>query len=483
MKNLIALAVFLTFAGCSAARGAPAKGLPAACKLKAGQSVLLLGDSIVATGMLSYTANALLDRSCPGHGVTFHSIGRAGETAQGYIARVPDALKGRRYDWIILNFAHNDVGKYQPDEFKKHAASLLDEVRKVSDAKLAWMSILGNDPRPSPKEAKRAAATRQKRQRQKLYAQAAKELCEERGILYLPTGEVFEQLLRERAEREYPVTLTYDGVHPNVLGNWLVGAAILQGLGLRPRDQAVDMLAGAALCDHGRRAAPPLKEPLRLEFKSVFVQPRLVPVSHEFACSVEEGITLDGDLADWAKVAEVGIAPPLHVTMELEARSSQRYAASMRTCRDGRNLYFAFEVTEPDTSEGAWFPEIIEIMADARKDTSRSGNVWRGTAGLTQFALHRDFTGNAGEGCVKVMVNGDKSQGEGVRAVARKTDAGYAMEVAIPLAGFKQVRLGPGAKLPFDWAMSFTDQASNLDLMGLMGRCSTTRAYATLVMR
>jgi len=221
-----------------------------------------------------------------------------------------------------------------------------------------------------------------------------------------------------------------------------------------------------------------------LIFDDIFVHVKLVPPASTtlLARPAAKPMKIDGSLAESAGVPATHIAGNRHATMENKPRSAPGYAASIRTCRDKDNLYFAFEVTEPTVDEGDWFPEIIELFIDGRKDTSRAGNVWQRTKGLTQFAFHRDFSGKAGPTNAKAMVNGDKTQGENVRAAATRTDTGYIMEVAIPIANFKQVTLGEGSELPIDWALSFTDQRFNLDWMGLMGRTARTSGYGTLIL-
>ena len=81
---------------------------------------------------------------------------------------------------------------------------------------------------------------------------------------------------------------------------------------------------------------------------------------------------------------------------------------------------------------------------------------------------------------VSISANGDASQGEGVRAAAARTDDGYSLEAAIPLANFREIQIGPGTSVPWDWAVSFTDQSVNLDWMGLMSRTQSTRGYGLL---
>jgi hypothetical protein len=80
------------------------------------------------------------------------------------------------------------------------------------------------------------------------------------------------------------------------------------------------------------------------------------------------------------------------------------------------------------------------------------------------------------------MVNVNKSQVEIFHSAATRTDTGYVMEVAIPIANFKEVTLGEGSELPVDWALSFTDQRFNLDWMGLMGRTARTSGYGKLIL-
>jgi len=331
---------------------------------------------------------------------------------------------------------------------------------------------------------KRAARLRAGYAKHAALARATKELCQEEKLTYLALHEAYAELLREREEQGLKVTFTMDASHPNVLGNWLVGAALTQCLGLASGPLTVEILQGESTSDHGRLPVERLAEPLDIQFKSLFLRVRLIPPdTPRVECrSAPVPIVIDGRLNEWQALPERRISAPTNVTWELVPRCASSYTASIRTCRDAKNLYFAFQVKEPDLSEGVTFPEIIEVFIDARKDTSRSGNVWRRTKGLTQFCFHRDFSDAAKGPTVRVMANGDKSQGEGCRAAAARARDGYALEAAIPLANFRQVDLGPGATLPWNWAVSFTDQAVNLDWLGLMSRTQSTRGYGKLVL-
>jgi len=475
----------IVLAVAAASRPSPAADLPEEFALRPGESVLFLGDSIVGPGMYSYVANSLLERLYPGQKITCRSFGIAGSTAKSILPHLPKALGDARYDWIVLNFGHNDSGQCSADEFKANARTLIREIRKLSQAKLAWMSVLGSEPSPfagEPGQEGRKKQTEDSRTKQKIIAHATQELAKEERILYLPTHEAFSQLLEEREVQKLPICFTYDGVHPNLLGNWILGASILQCLGLKPAPVRVEVLQSDATCDQGRLPVRRLDKPLAVDFENLFLKVNLIPAADWRAVAVNRaGIVLDGDLEDWEGIAEHRIAAPLHVTWELVPGHAAEYAAAMRTCHDAKNLYFAFEVKEPNVDEGAWFPEIIEVFLDGRKDTTTPANMWRGTPGLTQFAFHRDFTGKAGTANAKVMTNGDTSQGEGLKAAAKRSAEGYVLEAAIPLSNFKQIKIEQGTVLPLDWAVSFTDQVLNLDWLGLMGRSANTMGYGVLV--
>lgn len=68
----------------------------------------------------------------------------------------------------------------------------------------------------------------------------------------------------------------------------------------------------------------------------------------------------------------------------------------------------------------------------------------------------------------------------GMALISRASGFGAA-EQAIPLSAFKRVTIGKGSGLPFDWAVSYTDQALNLDWLGLMGRCSSATGHGSWV--
>lgn len=457
---------------------------PATCPVPAGARVLLLGDSIVAPGMYAHVINTLTDRAYPEAKTIFSSFGMAGATTKSIVPELPKALAGKSYDWLLLNFGHNDSGQFTPEQFAVYGRALLSAIRKLAPgARLGWMSVVGTEPTPyagEPGQEKRAAGLLASRAKCAALALATKTLCAEEKILYLPLHETFAEVLKERDAQGLKVCFTMDGVHPNLAGNWLLGAALMQGLGLKPAPGTVDVLQADAFSDQSRLAVDSSAKPVDLRFKDLFLGVRLIPppTAELVAVRVAKPVVLDGDLADWPAAPACRIAAPLHVTMEFVPRQAERYAASVRACHDGTSLFLAFEVKEPDTGEGTWFPEIIEFFIDARADPATSGNVWRQPPGLTQFCFHRDFS--QPQPAAKLMVNGDKTQGDGMRAAVRQAADGYTLEAAIPLAGFETVAVKSGTRIPMDWAVSYTDQALNLDWLGLMSRSGSTRGYGTL---
>lgn len=480
------LCVFVLFAG-GAALGAEEKELPSTFLIKKGQKVLLLGDSIVAPGMFSYVINTLLDRLYPGNDITFYSYGKAGATAQSILPDVAKAFKDHSFDWVIINFGHNDANKYSADEFKQtYAPALLREVRKYHKGEIGWTSILGSEPSPHQKEKrpnKRNAGIFKTREKQLPFINALKRICNQYKLHYLGLHEAMDCVLADRQNQRFKICFTMDTVHPNLPGNWLVGALLLQSLGLEPKETTIEVLPGNAFTDHGQEGTFTLQKPMLISLPSCFLSIKLIPPRESTVVSVfrNKPVVLDGMDSDWEGIKSYEIGSPLNVTWELRPRccSKGNYSASLQSCYDNKNLYFLIKVNEPDLGKAAWFDELIEIFIDARKDRKRSGNVWRRTPGLTQFLFSRDFSGKYKTN-VKAWANGDKEQGKNIQAVAKKTRSGYMVEAAIPLNNFKQIDLLKENRVPFDWAVSFSDQILNFDWQGLMSRSQSTFSYGWL---
>ncbi len=454
----------------------------------ANQHVLILGDSIAAPGMYSYVANEILLAAHIESPPIFSSFGIAGATSQSILPALSHGLENGLYDWILVNLGQNDSGRFTPDEFKQHSRKLLATLReKAPHAKLGWISLLGSEPTAwadDPTQTKRAGKLLEQRRKCAAIAAATRELCEEEGILYVPLFECVENLLQQRKKLGLKVSFTMDSIHPNLAGYWVFGAALMKSLGFAVPPIERDVLQADALSDQGRLAIADRTEPLTLQFDGIFLKVRLVspPTDTIISHRRTTAICVDGNVSEWSDVPDVTIAPPLHVTMECVpgAARADRYAASLQSAYDEENLYFAVRVREPATGEGKWFPEIVEIFIDARQDTSQSGNVWRKTPGLTQYCFHRDFSG--AEPRVTISINGDDSQGQDIVAAAHLEQGGYAMEIAVPVRNFKQSAFKSGLRCPMDWAVSFTDQAVNLDWMGLMSRSCSTRGYGWLIL-
>ena len=176
---------------------------------------------------------------------------------------------------------------------------------------------------------------------------------------------------------------------------------------------------------------------------------------------------IDGDLGDWADVPHVhAMKDAAHVVWGRGAWTAPSdLSGTARLAWRYDNLFVAADVTDDQLrqtqrGDGIWKGDHIELYLDVQPDLEPSRNIFG--RGQFQFAVSPgNFlkTGDALTDCAPeaYCFRPRSTSVDGVKVGARKTEAGWSIEVAIPwgLLGIK--RPTKGMTLRFEIALSDTD--------------------------
>jgi lysophospholipase L1-like esterase len=202
---------------------------PAAPLLKAGDRVVLLGDSITVAHTWTRNVEAFLRLRHPEVPLTFVNAGIGGHTAQDGLNRLERDVLSQSPTVVVVNFGMNDAG-YPPDvdggAFERNMAALLSRLREKGVRLVAWAEPTPCDVEGLPKRHK----TRQRDER--LVALSAHVLSRSQGetLRVVPwRTPVLEAMAAWRSATGE--SLVPDRIHPSAAAHGVMAAQLLKGLG------------------------------------------------------------------------------------------------------------------------------------------------------------------------------------------------------------------------------------------------------------
>ncbi|MBM4379115.1 MAG: SGNH/GDSL hydrolase family protein [Deltaproteobacteria bacterium] len=236
-RLLVACLVFLftpaLAAGRERGKGAtvpPAAWMPpAAPLLRAGDRLVLLGDSITVAHTWTRNVEAFLRLRHPDVPLTFVNAGIGGHTAQDGLNRLERDVLSQAPTVVVVNFGMNDAG-YPPDvdggAFERNMATLLSRLRERGVRLVAWAEPTPCDVEGLPRRHK----TRQRDER--LVSLSAHVLSRPQGesLRVVPwRTPVLEAMARWRSATGD--SLVPDRIHPSAPAHGVMAAQVLKGLG------------------------------------------------------------------------------------------------------------------------------------------------------------------------------------------------------------------------------------------------------------
>lgn len=424
-------------------------------RLPPNSNVVLLGDSITASGGYGQIMQDLIDERFPDRNVRILSRGANGDTAHGAHRRLDKDVAAWNPSWVLVNFGINEARYgYTPDQFLRHYEDLLNEMqRRTGGTNIAIVSPFYSDrkkPLPPLEE----------------YVAGLKELAAKYDLLYIP---LYEDTMKLGPQLPDGVDYGNDPLHPNPLGNWGIAQSILKALnfpfGEEPRDVSVP----------ARRASKKRSDALDgTEFKLDLPQPLQVQLTDPPLKSVnadaagESSPVVDGKLDEWDEDWPITLGTPEQRVWGVVRWNRPHVEARANAMWSREGWFLAMEVKDSFVRHSREIPNVvsrdaIEVCLDLRDPQTRQEKphvrIRNTTDHVYQYVLAPG--GHEVKEAVAEVGNGDRGMLDGVEVASRKTKYGYAIEFFVPADHFPGGQIRAGQTVGFDVAVIDIDRQDN----------------------
>jgi lysophospholipase L1-like esterase len=198
-----------------------------------GDTVLFLGDGTTAAepGYVSLVAQALA-RTRSDLELRLLNAGREGATSRSALAHVAEDVLAHQPDWVVIGLGLNDLNNVvagHPDgvalpEFEDLYTRLVQALRDAGiQLILMTTSVLGED-----LKSKRNGFLKD-------YNRFIRELAGREGLRVVDVNRAFQDAYDRAATYKQTISLTTDGVHPNLQGHAIIARTFMTELGLLGR--------------------------------------------------------------------------------------------------------------------------------------------------------------------------------------------------------------------------------------------------------
>ena len=198
-------------------------------KLKRGQTIVFLGDSITHAGSQPEGYVTLFKLFCGvnGHELRVINAGISGHKSNDMLARLDKDVLAHRPDWVSISCGVNDVwhgerGVPLPD-YKKNMTEMVDRCQRNGVKVLLLTATPIYEDLNSPEN-----------QKLRGYNEFLRQLAKEKNVLLCDLFQAFETVYKTK--NSDAKVLTTDGVHMNGRGNRLMAREILRTLGARSNE-------------------------------------------------------------------------------------------------------------------------------------------------------------------------------------------------------------------------------------------------------
>ena len=226
----------------------PAEGAAGPLAVKAGDSIVCIGDSITAGGGYLRDIDAVFAQQYPDLKVAkVINAGISGQKAENLVPRFQRDVLDRKPAVVTINIGINDVWHRLK---AAHSNEVLEAYKKnvdlmVQQAQAAGIRVVLCTPTVIQEDLQAEG-----NKRLPLYVQAMKDIAAERKCALADLHALFVAALQKKPADVQGNWLTGDGVHMKPLGNAVMAVGILRALGVPD-----DKLAATTI------AAPPPKAP------------------------------------------------------------------------------------------------------------------------------------------------------------------------------------------------------------------------------
>jgi lysophospholipase L1-like esterase len=198
---------------------------PGGARVKSGQKIAFLGDSITAGGMspLGYVTLTIAGLKANGIEATAIGAGISGHKSNQMLERLERDVLSKKPDWMTLSCGVNDVwhgDRGVPlDQYKLNITAIVDKAQAAGvKVVILTATVIGED-LPNPNNQKLAP-----------YNDFLRTLAKEKNCPLADLNADFQNLLISAPKPGR--VLTGDGVHMNAAGNQVMAKGVLRALGL-----------------------------------------------------------------------------------------------------------------------------------------------------------------------------------------------------------------------------------------------------------
>jgi lysophospholipase L1-like esterase len=199
-----------------------------------GQKIAFLGDSITAAGARTNGYCELVVRTLNAHSleITPHFAGISGHKSNQMLARLEKDVLSHKPDWMTLSCGVNDV--WHGDRgvalgpYKQNITAIVDRAHAAGVKVMILTSTMIREDQANDLNQKLAP-----------YNEFLKELAKQKKCLFADLNADMQEALKHFPE-DAPKgkQLTSDGVHMNVLGNYMMAKGVLKAFGLTDKEVA-----------------------------------------------------------------------------------------------------------------------------------------------------------------------------------------------------------------------------------------------------
>lgn len=193
-------------------------------KLKDGETIVFLGDSITQAGTTKEGYITLFKLACDvtGHNIKFINSGISGHKSSDMLARLQKDVIDHHPGYVSISCGVNDVwhgerGVPLPD-YKKNMTEIVDRCQ-AAGIKVLLLTATPIYENPDSKENQKLAA----------YNEFLRQVAKQRKLLLCDLNAAFLSMYEKKLTDEK--LLTTDGVHMNPRGNRLMAREIFRALG------------------------------------------------------------------------------------------------------------------------------------------------------------------------------------------------------------------------------------------------------------
>jgi lysophospholipase L1-like esterase len=210
--------------------GPPPADTPKDLQLKAGDTIVAIGDSITAGGGYLRDIDAVLAQQYPDLKIPkVVNKGIGGQKAEDLIKRFDKDVVRQKPAYVTISIGINDVWHRLKDPHdEKILAAYKENVGKMVDAvQKAGIKVILLTPTLIQED-----ANAEGNQRLVMYVEAEKQIAAEKNCQLVDLHSMFLAALKQKPAAQKSNWLTGDGVHMKPLGDGIMATGVLRALGV-----------------------------------------------------------------------------------------------------------------------------------------------------------------------------------------------------------------------------------------------------------